>query len=44
MYDVATVEEHVWTCDCPDATYQPERPGGCKHVKALRAALAALAQ
>jgi hypothetical protein len=38
-YDVCTTEEH-WTCDCPDATFQPERPGGCKHVAALRAALA----
>jgi hypothetical protein len=30
-------------CDCPDATYHPERPGGCKHRKALAAALKALA-
>ena len=22
-------------CDCPDATYNAERPGGCKHRKAL---------
>jgi hypothetical protein len=44
MYDVGTAEPHGRTCDCPDATYQPERPGGCKHVKALRAALAALAK
>jgi hypothetical protein len=29
-----------WRCDCPDAVFQPERPGGCKHVAALRAALA----
>ena len=36
--DVCTTEEH-WTCDCPDATFHPERPGGCKHVAALRAAL-----
>jgi hypothetical protein len=26
-----------WTCDCPDATYRERE---CKHVKALRAALA----
>src|SRR5262245_15397074 len=29
-------------CDCPDHTYHPERPGGCKHIQALRAALARL--
>src|SRR5262245_66693325 len=29
-----------WQCDCPDATYRGERPGGCKHVAALRQALA----
>jgi hypothetical protein len=37
MYDVDTTRE-PWLCDCPDATYHPERPGGCKHVLALRAA------
>jgi hypothetical protein len=26
-------------CDCPDQTYRPERPGGCKHMAALRQAL-----
>jgi hypothetical protein len=31
------------SCDCPDAEFHPERPGGgCKHRKALRAALRAL--
>jgi hypothetical protein len=30
------------SCDCPDATQHPERPGGCRHQKAMRAALAAL--
>jgi hypothetical protein len=39
-YDVNT-EKESWTCDCPDATFHPERPGGCKHVAALRAALKA---
>jgi hypothetical protein len=29
-------------CTCPDAAWRP-RPGGCKHQRALRAALAALA-
>jgi hypothetical protein len=27
-----------WRCDCGDATYRPARPGGCKHVAALRLA------
>ena len=31
------------TCDCPDATYQPDRPGGCKHVVALRQTLSTIA-
>jgi hypothetical protein len=39
-YDLCTTEQ-CWTCDCPDATFHPERPGGCKHVAALRAALKA---
>lgn len=25
-----------WHCTCEDATYRPGRPGGCKHVVALR--------
>jgi hypothetical protein len=28
-------------CDCPDRTYRPERPGGCKHMRGLAQALAA---
>jgi hypothetical protein len=36
-YDVS-LEGHG-SCDCPDGTYRGERPGGCKHQKALRAAL-----
>jgi hypothetical protein len=32
------------SCDCPDHCYHPERPGGCKHLGAMRAALAALAK
>jgi hypothetical protein len=40
MYDVDTTRE-PWRCDCPDATFHPERPGGCKHSLALRAALKA---
>jgi hypothetical protein len=38
-YDVCT-DADTWTCDCPDNTFHPERPGGCKHIAALRAALA----
>ena len=39
---VYTIEADGWTCDCPDAVYRPGRPGGCRHVAALGAALAAL--
>jgi hypothetical protein len=42
MYDVDTAAPHGWVCDCPDAIFHPERPGGCKHVAALKAALRAL--
>jgi hypothetical protein len=31
-------------CDCPDATYRPDRPGGCKHCVALRQVLPPLTQ
>jgi hypothetical protein len=27
------------SCDCPDRTYRAERPGGCRHMAALRQAL-----
>jgi hypothetical protein len=27
-----------WRCDCGDATHRPDRPGGCRHVAALRQA------
>jgi hypothetical protein len=29
------------SCDCPDATFQPEREGGCKHRRSLLALQAA---
>jgi hypothetical protein len=32
------------SCTCEDATYRPDRPGGCRHVNALRMALVELAQ
>lgn len=31
------------SCDCADATYRPDRPGGCKHVVAVRQALGLVA-
>jgi hypothetical protein len=43
LYDIDARPE-LWTCDCPDATFHPERPGGCKPLSALKAALAALKQ
>lgn len=29
-------DPHGWSCSCEDATYRPDRPGGCRHVVALR--------
>jgi hypothetical protein len=29
-------DEHGWRCDCEDATFNPGRPGGCKHVVSSR--------
>jgi hypothetical protein len=37
-YDIDATA-NPWRCDCPDATFHPERPGGCKHCAGLRAAL-----
>jgi hypothetical protein len=34
------IDARTWTCDCPDAAFRSDRPGGCKHASALRAALA----
>jgi hypothetical protein len=42
LYDVDCEQAWGWQCDCPDATFRPERPGGCKHVRALREAIAEL--
>src|SRR5262249_16825686 len=28
---------HLSSCDCEDATFCPERPGGCKHRRAMQA-------
>jgi hypothetical protein len=37
VYDIDPAH---WTCDCPDGTFRQNRPGGCKHGRAVRAALA----
>ncbi len=37
-YDIAP---DCSTCDCPDATFQADRPEGCKHRKAVKALVAA---
>lgn len=39
IYTVNTSSVLEWRCDCPDAVNRV-RPGGCKHAKALRAAVA----
>jgi hypothetical protein len=41
-YDVLVYEGEL-LCHCPDAEYHDSRPGGCKHARALAAALAVLA-
>ncbi len=38
MYDLPA---DLSGCDCPDHCYHPGRPGGCKHMAALRVALKA---
>jgi hypothetical protein len=35
-HDVDFTAEFGWRCDCEDATYNPQRPGGCKHVVSCR--------
>lgn len=40
--DVYHVDLAAGSCDCDDAKYRPERPGGCKHQAAVRAAVAVL--
>jgi hypothetical protein len=41
--EVYDVPRSLDSCDCPDHTYRPERPGGCKHQQALRQALPTVA-
>lgn len=38
VYDIDVTQPHGWQCDCPDAQYRNRE---CKHIRALRAALAA---
>lgn len=37
-FSTYTVQPEAGLCSCPDAKHR--RPGGCKHVRGLRAALA----
>jgi len=42
--EVYDVPRSLDTCTCADATYSPERPGGCRHQQALRQALPTIAK
>jgi hypothetical protein len=42
--EVYDLPRDLSSCDCPDHTFRPERPGGCKHMQALRQALLTVAQ
>jgi hypothetical protein len=42
--EVYDVPRDLSSCDCPDRTYRPERPGGCRHMAALRQALPTVAK
>jgi hypothetical protein len=41
VYDIDVCQGFGWTCDCPDAQFRSRE---CKHVRALRAALAKCGQ
>jgi hypothetical protein len=41
-YHIGTDNPWGWSCDCPDAEFRSARPGGCKHQRACKAALAAI--
>lgn len=43
IYDVALGTDGLVRCDCADGTFHPERPGGCKHIVALRALIRSFA-
>ncbi len=42
--EVYDLPRDLSSCDCPDRTYKPERPGGCKHMVALKQALPTVAK
>lgn len=42
--EVYDVPRSLDRCTCPDATYRPQRPGGCRHQAALRQALPTVAR
>ena len=37
--EVYDLPRNLAGCDCPDRTFKSERPGGCKHMVALKQAL-----
>ena len=37
--EVYDLPRDLSSCDCPDRTFKSERPGGCRHMAALRQAL-----
>jgi hypothetical protein len=40
--EVYDLPRDLSSCDCPDHVYRGERPGGCRHMQALRQALPAV--
>ena len=42
--EVYDVPRSLDSCTCADATYSPDRPGGCRHQVALRQALPTVAK
>jgi hypothetical protein len=43
IYDVHLGIDGLVRCDCPDGIFHGERPGGCKHIVALRAMILKMA-
>ncbi len=41
--EVYDLPRDLSSCDCPDRTFKSERPGGCRHMAALRQALPTVA-
>ena len=44
VHHVDFTAPYGWTCDCEDATFNGDRPGGCKHRVAARRMAEALRQ